>query len=109
MERNNNVYFCVKNLSHSKSIESILFLEDKNILISSGKDGTKFWNLNKNETNYNKINCIQHFKEIKCNFKGGLCRFDNDKIIIGGDIINIISISDKNIIKVINISFKVGE
>ena len=65
--------------------------------------------MNKNETNYNKINCIQHFKEIKCNFKGGLCRFDNDKIIIGGDIINIISISDKNIIKVINISFKVGE
>ncbi len=26
---------------------SILFLEEKNILISSGNDGTKFWDVNK--------------------------------------------------------------
>ena len=106
MERNNNVYFCVKNLSHSKSIESILFLEDKNILISSGLDGTKFWNLNKYETNYNNIKCIKEFSDIKCYSKEAICRFDDDKIIIGGDTIKVISILDKKIIKDINITFQ---
>ena len=103
---NNNNYFNIKTLSHSKAIESILYLEDKNILISSGNDGTKFWNLNKNETNFNNINCIHQFKDIKCLSKGGLCRFDNDKIIICGNLIKIISILDKKIIKEIDISFE---
>ena len=34
------------NLNHSEGIKSMLLLEDKKILLSGGKDGTKFWNIN---------------------------------------------------------------
>ena len=81
-------------------------MKDKNILISCGLDGTKFWNLNNNEINYNNINYIQYFKDIKCGSKNGLCRLDEDRIIVGyGDSLKIISILNKIIIKKINIPF----
>jgi len=103
IENDNNNYENIKILSHSDHIYSILFLEDKNILISSGNDGTKFWNLNKNEVDYNNINCIKYFKEVKCSSNQGLCRLDEDRIIIGGEYsLKVISISNKIIIKGIN-------
>jgi len=106
-KNNNNYYESIKILTHSDWVYSILFLEDKNILISSGLDGTKFWNLNKNEINYNNINCIKYFEDIYCYNNNGLCRLDEDRIIIGGDnSLKIISISNKIIIKEINIPFK---
>ena len=73
-EKNYNNYENIKTLTHSNYVCSILFLEDINILISSGYDGTKFWNLNKNEINYNNINYIQYFKEVECSSKNGLSR-----------------------------------
>jgi len=110
-----NNYINIKTLTHSDSTsflsiynfpDSILLLEDKNILISSGPDGTKFWNLNKDETNYNNIKCYQYIKEVKCYWNKGLCRLDEDRIIIGGDkSLKIISILNKVIIKEINIPF----
>ena len=105
-KNNNNNYENIKILTHSNWVCSILFLEDKNILISSGLDGTKFWNLNKNEINYNNINCIKYFKDVYCYWNNGLCRLDEDRIIIGGDSLIIISILNKIIIKEINIPFK---
>ena len=99
-ENNNNNYDNIKTLTHSDYVYSILYLEDKNILISCGYDGTKFWNLNKNEINYNNINCIQYFKEVDCGWNNGLCRLDEDKIIIGGNKLKIISIFNINIIKI---------
>jgi len=106
-KNNNNNYENIKILTHSDYVYSILFFEDKNILISSGKDGTKFWNLNKNEINYNNINCIKDFKEVYCYSNNGLCKLDEDRIIIGGDkSLKIISILNKIIIKEINIPFK---
>ena len=103
IENDNNNYENIKILSHSDHIYSILFLEDKNILISSGNDGTKFWNLNKNEVDYNNINCVKYFKEVKCSSNQGLCRLDEDRIIIGGEYsLKVISISNKIIIKGIN-------
>ena len=52
-EDNNNNYEVIKILLHSKWINSILFLEDKNILISAGEDGTKIWDFNEiNKKNY---------------------------------------------------------
>ena len=44
-----NNYENIKILKHSEYINSLLLLEDKNILISSGVDGAKLWN-------YNEIN-----------------------------------------------------
>ena len=46
-ENYNNDYENIGTLTHINWVETILYLEDKSILISSGKDGTKFWNLNK--------------------------------------------------------------
>ena len=104
-ENNNNNYENIKILTHSNMVKSILYLEDKNILISCGIDGTKFWNLNKNEINYNNINCIQYFEAVKCGCQGQLCRLDEDRIIIGGYSLKIISILNNKIIKEINIPF----
>ena len=42
-EENNNKYQCVTILTHNESLYSILLLEDKNILVTSGLDGTIFW------------------------------------------------------------------
>ena len=107
MERNNNNnYDNIKILTHSNSVWSILYLEDKNILISSGLDGTKFWNLNKNKNNYNNINCIKYFEDVECGSRNALCRLDEDRIIVGYNSLKIISILNKIIIKEINIPFR---
>ena len=101
-ENNNNNYDNIKTLTHSKYIYSLLLLEDKNILISSGGDGTKFWDLN-------DYNCIKYFKETWCGWHGGLCKLDEDRIIVhtkGNNSIKVISISKKEIIKEINHPFQ---
>ena len=101
-EDNNNKYNCIKELIHDCCVFSILLLQDKKILISSGKDRTKFWDLN----NYSNIFQI---KQVICWNRNALKRFDEDKIIIGGDddgIIIIISINEKKIIKEINNGFE---
>ena len=97
-KENNNKYESIKTLNHSDKICSIILLEDKNILISSGYDGTKLWDLN----NYNNIKCIKYFQETWCGSHCGLCRLDEDKIIVQGntiDYLNVISIKNKKIIK----------
>ena len=97
-KENNNKYESFKTLNHSDKICSLLLLEDKNILISSGYDGTKLWDLN----NYNNIKCIKYFQETWCGSHCGLCRLDEDKIIVQGntiDYLNVISIKNKKIIK----------
>ena len=101
-ENNNNKYNCIKELIHDCCIFSILLLQDKNILISSGKDKTKFFDLN----DYSNIFQIN---QVICWNRNALKRFDEDKIIIGGDddgIIIIISINEKKIIKEINNGFE---
>ena len=97
-KENNNNYESFKTLNHSDKICSIILLEDKNILISSGYDGTKLWDLNE----YNNIKCIKYFQETWCGSHCGLCRLDEDKIIVQGntiDYLNVISIKNKKIIK----------
>ena len=105
-ENNNNNYDNIIILKDN-FIESILFLEDKNILISCGIEGTKLWNLNENTINYDNISCIQHFKEVKCYWNEGLCRLDEDRIIFGEKYsLKVISILNKIIIKGINNPFE---
>ena len=60
----------------------ILFLEDKIILVSSGNERTKFWNLIKD--NYNYMNCIKYFEDTFCGSNKALCRLYVDlmKIIL---------------------------
>ena len=103
-ENNNNNYDNIKILTHSMHINSILFLEDKNILISSGEDGTKFWDLNE----INNINCIKYFEDTYSGWHGGLCRLDEDRIIVKGNettSLKVISLLNLNIIKQINNPF----
>ena len=57
-------------------------LKDKKLLISSGVDGTKFWDLDKD--NYNDINCITYIKDTLCGCHNALCKLDEDKTIVGG-------------------------
>ena len=104
-ENNNNNYDNIQTLTHSHIVNSILLLEDKNILISSGNDGTKFWNLNE----INNINCIKYFEDTYSGWHSSLCRLDEDRIIVQGDFQNslkVISISNLNIIKEINNPFE---
>ena len=106
---NNNSYNNTIILTFFNKICSILYLNDKNILISSGLDGTKFWNLNKNEINYNNIYLIKNFEETCCGWYNSICRIDEDRIIIQGNNQNslkVISISKKIIIKEISNPFQ---
>ncbi len=106
-KENNDNYDNIQSLTHSNWVESILYLEDKGVLISSGKDGTKFWDLKKNETNFKNIKCNKYIKEIKCYMKNALCRIDDDRIIIGGDkSVKVISLFNKNVIKDFFIPFQ---
>ena len=108
-KEDNNIYNNIIILSFFNKICSILYLNDKNILISSGYDGTKFWNLNKKEINYNNIYLIKHFEETCCGWYNSICRIDEDRIIIQGNNQNslkVISISNKVIIKDINNPFQ---
>ena len=74
------------------------------MLISSGLDGTKFWDLN----DYNNINLIQYFQDTWCGWNNGLCRLNQNTIIVEsqkGNSLKVISILEKRIIKEINNPF----
>ncbi len=104
-KENNNNYENIKILNHSNYIYSLLLLEDKNILISSGLDGTKLWDYNE----INNINLIKEFQETFCVWNQGLCRLNDDIIIVedkGSNSLNLISISKKEIIKTIDNPFQ---
>ena len=103
--KENNNYENIKILKHSDWINSLLLLEDKNILISSGVDGTKLWNYNE----INNINLIKEFKETWCGWNQALCRLNDDIIIVSGKgtySLKLISISKKEIIKTIDNPFE---
>ena len=81
---------------HSESIKSILLLEDKEILISGGNDGTKFWNLN-------NLNYLFGFNNVCCGIWNAIERIDENRIIIGGvKYLNVISLKKKEIINTID-------
>ena len=63
-ELNNKEYIKIKTLNHTNIDNSILLLEDKNILISSD-NGIKFWNLTNN-------NIIYPDNDIYISWKNGL-------------------------------------
>ena len=99
-ENINNNYQSISTLKHSNEISSILLLEDKNILVSSGLDGTKLWNIN----NYENLSIIKAIG----NGNNTLNRIDSDRIINGGfnGHMYIISISKKKVIQGIKNGFR---
>ena len=100
--KDNKINFeLIKTLSHSNWVYSILLVENKKILISSGSDGTKFWN-------YENYQLIKEITEVQCSGKNALKLFDDNHIIIGSKdgFVKIISISDQKIIT--NIEVKIS-
>ena len=93
---NNNI----KTISDTqKIIKSLLLLEKENILVCSGDDGTKFYDVRNQKNLFN-------IQDAKCKHNNSLCRLDNDRLIIGEiNYIKIISISKKSIIKQIENNF----
>ena len=97
-EMSNN-YQLISSLKHDYNIWSILFLKDKNILVSSGEGGTNLWNIK-------NLTLIKNFSQIKCRLWNAICRLDNERIIIGGGYsFGIISLSTKIVLKEIQIPF----
>ena len=106
-KKDNNQFVLIKHLEHSDQIFSILLLEDKNRLISSGNYEAKLWNLNINDLK--NINLIKLFDDTYCECRNVLNRMDEDKFIIGGKdqkSLKIISISKEMIIYTIIIPFQ---
>ena len=90
-EEKNNEYNNIKVLKHNNKIFSILLLKD--ILISSGEEETKFWNLK-------DYNLIFNINETFCGSWNALSNIDNDKVIVQG------KNYEKNLLYVISINKK---
>jgi len=100
-EIQNENYQNITILTHSNYINSILLLQDKKILISSGWDGTKFWDFKTYELLFFLEDCF-------CIYWNVLKRINDDNIIIGGSKMSnmkIISIKEKKVIKEIQSPF----
>ena len=82
----------------------MLLLKDKNILISSGYDGTTFYKIYENGLN---INFICNLKEAFGGCWNGIYRINDNKIIVGGEkYLYIILINEKKIFQEIKINFR---
>ena len=99
-----NKYQLLTSLIHSDDISAIILLEDKNILVSSGYNGTIIWKIYEKGMNIEFIYC---FKEAFGGCWNGLKRIDDDRIIVGGEkSLKVISIKEIKIIKSIEIPFR---
>jgi len=94
-ENKKKIYECIKIFNHKVFVNTILLLQDKNILISAGWDGTYFWNY-KTYENIIKIN------DAICLSCDALRKFNNNQIIVGGKGDCKIKIIDINNFKIIN-------
>lgn len=95
-EKDDKEYQNVITIVNLKIIRSFMLLEDKKILVTSGDDGTKFWN-------YNNYEEIYSFNNVICGFWNSIIRIDDNKILIGGkSSFNIILLNKKKIIEIQN-------
>ena len=106
-KKNNNQFEFITFLEHSTNIYSMMLLEDKNRLISTGHYETKIWNFDINDLN--KIKFIKKITGTYFLCRNALNRMDEDKVIVGGkdkSSLKIISISEGEIIHTILIPFQ---
>ena len=95
-EKDDKEYQNVITIVNLKIIRSFMLLEDKKILVTSGDDGTKFWN-------YNNYEEIYSFNNVICGFWNSIIRIDDNKILIGGrSSFNIILLNEKKVIEIQN-------
>ena len=87
----NNKYQSITTLTHLNSVSSIILLEDKNYLVSSGEDGNYLWNLNNFEKKFQFFGTLGQYSN-------QLQRFDKNRFITAG--IN-------NIFIIVNINYVV--
>ena len=100
-EKKNKKFQCQLSINDSYPLFTLFLLEDKNILICIGKLGTKIYSLEDFK--------IIKFLDIKTNTNGNhIPKFDDDKIILGGNEIKyIFSLSKNDIVnKISDITFK---
>ena len=100
-ENNKKKYELITVIKDNISIRSLLLLNDKNYLIAAGDYKVKFFNLNNFEI-------IKLIKEDVCYYINALKRIDEDRIILGGNnmtLLTIVSISEKKVIKRIKNDF----
>ena len=95
-EKQNQNYQLFSVLSHQNEIFSILIIDNK--LVSSGINETKIWDLK----NFNELKA---FEGINCYGRNGLNKIGDKTLIIGGNLIILISIHNYNIIKKIKNNF----
>jgi WD40 repeat protein len=95
-EKDDKEYQNIITIVNLKIIRSFMLLEDKKILVTSGDDGTKFWN-------YNNYEEIYSFNNVICGFWNSIIRIDDNKILIGGkSSFYIILLNEKKIIEIQN-------
>ena len=100
-EENDKNYQNVTILEHLNKVYSFLFFDNNKLLISSGYEETKIWDLI-------NFKLIHNFDDVNCTNNNSLCKLDEDKFILQGLNLNslkILSISKKEVIKEINLSF----
>ena len=73
----NNEYQSITILTHLNAVCSIMLLEDKNYLVSSGEDGNYLWNFNNFENKFSFFGTLGQYSN-------QLQRFDDNKFITGG-------------------------
>ncbi len=108
-EEKYNQYELIYKLNDNISINSILLLEDKNRLISSGKDGTKLWSIFIDDIK--NIKLIKFFEETFSYSCNCLERIDEDFILVCGSdkkSLKLINITEERIIKKIKIKYHVN-
>ncbi len=91
-------YELITILKHNNWIYSLLLIDNKNLLISSGLDGTKLWNINNYEL-------IKYFEDVKCERWNALCKINENMIIVGyNNLLNVISLNERKLIHQIPLS-----
>ena len=91
-------YELITILKHNNWIYSLLLIDNQNLLISSGLDGTKLWNINNYEL-------IKYFEDVKCERWNALCKINENMIIVGyNNLLNVISLNERKKIHQIPLS-----
>lgn len=89
-------YEMINNIKEAGIIRASLFLEKEKILISSGENGTYL-------RKFKKLDLIKKFELIKCDKDNGIENIGNNRIVILSNCyIYVISITQKEIIKLFN-------
>ena len=100
-DKNNNKEFqCKLSINNSFILYNLFLIEDKNILICMGEEGTIFYN-------FEHFQMLKKLDEVKVDLHGNqIDKFDGDKIIFGGEEnLFIFSLSKNEIVNKIDIDF----